>query len=598
MDLSVQLDENALSDGAAVVSRKVQIPATSSLAVDFPVEFKRAGQTKWLWRARMTGEAGESLEDAVRSTLAVGYVAPLLHETLVGRTAEAELNLLANANPQFLEAAGTMQVRLANTRLLGLGEAVAYLQKYPYGCVEQIVSRMIPWIIAAELGKAVPELNKAPDEIKGAIEHGINRLLSMQKPSGGLAYWPGGREPMLWASAYGGFVLATARRHDHPVPVACLDKICEYLKEELRNTSELRDEYELAPRCLALYTLALSGQAEQSYHELVFKKRDVLSAESRALLALAVLESNGPQEMVEELINSKMPAQPQGGYWFGSGERELAVRLMAWTRYRSQDPAVDTLAEELMHACKQGRWGNTQENAWALLALASYAAEVETGTKQFGGSLQYGGPADAFQLDDNKPLFATTHTIVPTTPEQPQAQPLQLSNPDKGMVFTMVQLEGRPRAAKQPRQDRGYSIQRSYAKINDDNTQSEPKDWRVGDRVLITLRIEVRQAAHYLAVDDPLPAVFEAVNPVFKTQEMNTGVDVERDCFSDFREIRTDRALFFADHIRPGNYTIRYLARVCAAGKVTAPAAKIEEMYHPERFGMSATDEVTTNSLE
>ncbi|MCX6875521.1 MAG: MG2 domain-containing protein [Verrucomicrobia bacterium] len=598
VELSVHLDGNAVSDGATVVSRKVQVAATSSVAVDFPVEFKQAGQTKWLWRARMTGEAGESLEDAVQSTLTVGYVAPLLHETLVGRTAEAKLDLLAKANPQFLEAVGTMQVRLANTRLLGLGEAVAYLQKYPYGCVEQTASRMIPWIIAAELGKAVPELNKAPDEINGAIEYGINRLLSMQTSDGGLTYWPGGREPMLWASAYGGLVLATARRYDHSIPVGCLDEICDYLKEGLRDTSACRDEFELAPRCLALYTLALSDKAEPSYHELVFKKRDVLSAESRALLALAVLESNGPAAMVEELINSKMPAQPQGGYWFGSGERELAVRLMAWTRYRWQDPAVDTLAEELMHACQQGRWSNTQENAWALLALASYAAKVETGTKQFGGSLQYGGPAAAFQLDDNKPLFAATHAIVPTTPEQPQAQPLQLSNPDQGMIFTMVQLEGRPRVAKQPRQDRGYSIQRSYAKINDDNTQSVPKDWRVGDRVLITLRIEVRQPAHYLAVDDPLPAVFEAVNPVFKTQEMNTGVDTERDCFSAFREIRTDRALFFADHIQPGNFTIRYLARVCAAGKVSAPAAKIEEMYHPERFGMSATEEVTTSSLE
>jgi uncharacterized protein YfaS (alpha-2-macroglobulin family) len=598
VELSVQLDENARSDDTALVSRKVWIPATSSLAVDFPVEFKRAGLTKWLWRARMTGAAGEALEDAVQSTLAVGYVVPLLHETLVGRTAEAELDLLTNANPQFLQASGTLRVRLANTRLLGLGEAVVYLQQYPYGCAEQTASRMIPWIAASELGKAVPELNRSPDEINAVIEHGINRLLSMQTSSGGLAYWPGGREPMLWVSAYGGFVLATAQRYGHPIPVACLDKICDYLREKLRNTSELRDDYELAPRCLALYTLALSGHAEPSYHELVFKKRDVLSAECRALLALAVLEANGPDEMVEELINSRMPAYPQGGYWFGSGERELAVRLMAWVRHRSQDPAVDTLAEELMHACKQGRWGNTQENAWALLALTTYAAKVETGTKQFGGSLQYGGPADSFQLDDTKPLFAATRAIVPVTPELPLTQPLQLSNPDRALIFSMVQLEGRPRVAKQPRQDRGYSIQRCYAKINDDNSQSQPEHWRVGDRVLVTLRIEVRQTAHYLAVDDPLPSVFEAVNPAFKTQQMNAGVDAELDCFSDFREIRADRALFFADHIQPGNYTIRYLARVCAAGRVTAPAAKIEEMYHPERFGMSATEEVITNVLE
>jgi alpha-2-macroglobulin len=37
----------------------------------------------------------------------------------------------------------------------------------------------------------------------------------------------------------------------------------------------------------------------------------------------------------------------------------------------------------------------------------------------------------------------------------------------------------------------------------------------------------------------------------------------------------------------PGRHQIRYLARVRATGSATAPPAKIEEMYHPERFGLS-----------
>ena len=601
VELNVQLDRTAVAagNGERVFDKKIRVPAHGSQTVDFPVEFQQTGAAKWMWKARLADAANEGgfFEDAVETTLHVGQIAPLLHETLVGRTSDAEANLLDGANPQFLESNGTIAVSLANTRLVGLGGAVSYLDKYPYGCAEQTASRLIPWILAADLERAIPDLRKSPDEVNAAITRGINRLLSMQTPGGGLAFWPGGSEPMFWASAWGGLALATAQRHGHAVPVASLDEICGYLSKQLRDTAERRDDYELSQRCLALYTLALAGKPEPAYHEIIFKKRDALSAESRALLALAILESHGPAEMVEELIDSKMPAQPQGGIWFGSGERELAVRLMAWSQHRPKDRAVDTLSEELLHARKQGHWWTTQGNAWALLALTKYAAQVETGVKKIAGSVRYGGAQDEFRLDEKTRAFETGRALVPTDAAKPEPQPFQLANPSRGLLFTVVKIEGRPRVGRQPRQDRGYLIQRSYSKILDDGSQADANDWHVGDRVLVTLRIEVRQAAHYLAVDDPLPAVFEAVNPVFKSQQMKAADDAGGDSFTDFRELREDRALFFADHVAPGNYTIRYLARVRAAGEVTAPAAKIEEMYHPERFGMTETTQLTSLPL-
>lgn len=49
-------------------------------------------------------------------------------------------------------------------------------------------------------------------------------------------------------------------------------------------------------------------------------------------------------------------------------------------------------------------------------------------------------------------------------------------------------------------------------------------------------------------------------------------------------EIHADRVQFFRDHLPAGRYTITHLARVRAQGEATAPGAKVEEMYHPERF--------------
>ena len=158
-------------------------------------------------------------------------------------------------------------------------------------------------------------------------------------------------------------------------------------------------------------------------------------------------------------------------------------------------------------------------------------------------------------------------------------------------------MEARPKLIAQPAQDRGYSIRREYRKIADDGSLAEFQDARIGDRVLVMLDIEVRNEAGYIAVDDPLPSILEAVNPAFKSQEM-AGERLTRDWMSDYHELREDRALFFANHIQPGRYTIRYLARVCAAGTATAPAAKIEEMYHPERCGLSGTTQVASLPLK
>src|SRR5262249_16649965 len=175
--------------------------------------------------------------------------------------------------------------------------------------------------------------------------------------------------------------------------------------------------------------------------------------------------------------------------------------------------------------------------------------------------------------------------------------PLSLANPKGGLLFTQVKMEARPPVAKQPRQDRGFSLQRNYQKLNDDGSLSNFDSLGVGDRVLVTLQLEVRKAAHFVALDDALPAIFEAVNPEFRTQAMR-GPITTVDWVSNYRELRKDRALFFCDHLAPGSYSVTYLARVRAAGTVIAPPAKIEEMYHPERFGLSEAIEVKSTALE
>jgi uncharacterized protein YfaS (alpha-2-macroglobulin family) len=114
----------------------------------------------------------------------------------------------------------------------------------------------------------------------------------------------------------------------------------------------------------------------------------------------------------------------------------------------------------------------------------------------------------------------------------------------------------------------------------------------------VELSFKVEREARYLALNDPLPSVFEPVHPEFKSQATVTGEALSPGWGADFQELRDDRALFFRDWVTPGTYSVRYLARVRAAGTAIAPAAKIEEMYHPDRFGQTATERVTTRPLK
>ncbi|MFM8719393.1 MAG: hypothetical protein ACKOFH_07680 [Chthoniobacterales bacterium] len=44
----------------------------------------------------------------------------------------------------------------------------------------------------------------------------------------------------------------------------------------------------------------------------------------------------------------------------------------------------------------------------------------------------------------------------------------------------------------------------------------------MGDRVIVTLRVESTRPAHFVAIDDPLPSVLEAVNPARETTPSST----------------------------------------------------------------------------
>jgi uncharacterized protein YfaS (alpha-2-macroglobulin family) len=86
------------------------------------------------------------------------------------------------------------------------------------------------------------------------------------------------------------------------------------------------------------------------------------------------------------------------------------------------------------------------------------------------------------------------------------------------------------------------------------------------------------------------------VNPEFATQNQRKDAKDQDDAWAcDHRELRNDKALFFTnDWSQLGRFSLSYLARVIAEGDVIAPPARIEAMYQPDHYGLSAIQRVQT----
>jgi uncharacterized protein YfaS (alpha-2-macroglobulin family) len=519
----------------------------------------------------------------------VGMPALLLRETVLGDVREAANDLLAGVNPQLLEGTGSVAVTISNTRLTSLRESITYLREYSYRCAEQTVSRLVPWAVRAQLGPVLPETSK--EEIEEAIRAGVAEIFAMQTGQDGLSMWPDGSAPQLFPSAYAVLVLSMLEPQGVSLP-AGWEQLLGYLSRELRGIEKMRAETQLNERTLALFALAAAGRAEPAYHAQLFRRRAELSRETRALLALAIIHAKGPSAMVDDLTNPKKSA-PEGLSWFGGPARERAIQLMAWSAHKPASPEVGKLVKELQQFRTNGRWASTQDNAWALLALTRYFSAVERDARPVQGAVVYRDIQTPFEVTRETPAKTQIFTFDQTAP---LAQ-LAVQNPGKGVLFSESRFLVRPPVGDQPRQDRGYAVARSYQKLAEDGSLTDIADLKVGDRVLVTLRVESPRPGHFVAIDDPVPSIFEPVNPSFESRAVGGSENIARDWVSDYREVRSDRVLIFCDSLPAGAFQFRYLARVRSAGTATAPSTKVEEMYRPERFGLSESLRVVSRAV-
>ncbi|MBF0244647.1 MAG: hypothetical protein HQL31_05195, partial [Planctomycetes bacterium] len=300
-------------------------------------------------------------------------------ERIVERFQVQSGNILSlECGSDFLAGTGNCLLKISAHPLTELSESLDYLLQYPYGCVEQSTSRMLPLIYLSDLATIQDKNRLSAEEVQHLMELGLTRLLSMQTHSGGLSMWPGGRNPYDYGSVYAAFMISEARRAGFEIPESLKDPLLDYLEGMVENNCrEDTLAHSANNSAFALYVLAREGR--NPAHWLDDVEVMLKEVEGRSLgstysgwiyLQLARHAIDGT---VSKLSEGLWPQKRSSGEDLDSPLRSLALKLCALLEISPQDPNLPALVQRLKEQSKKGRWANTQENAFALLAMGKYA---------------------------------------------------------------------------------------------------------------------------------------------------------------------------------------------------------------------------------
>jgi len=349
--VSLQAGADILRPGSPSVDepvRTITVPAHGEKRVDWDTQVVGDGRAT----VRMVAQTDEE-SDAVEQTFpALAYgVQKFVTAAGVLQSDQNHAGLTVTLPHDRRAGSAALLVQINPSLAATTLDALPYLADYPYGCVEQTLSRFLPSVVVAHalkdagvnldtlhtralalaareragtpFGQAhaaaltddptgysypsgTPGVLKTPAlagelghtdrwrgpvfnpaELQSMVDDGLSRLVSMQRADGGWGWWGGSSESDPYMSAYVVYGLATARAAGVAVPEGVLARGNGYLAGDLKNRDDERD--------LAVWEAFALSQTPQTFPAsgravvgVVYGERARLSPYGQALLALTL----------------------------------------------------------------------------------------------------------------------------------------------------------------------------------------------------------------------------------------------------------------------------------------------------------------------
>ena len=473
---------------------------------------------------------------------------------------------------------------------IGFAGGLRYLVKYPYGCLEQTTSKVFPLLYFSDIAKTVdPEL-ALDDNVDHFLTQGIEKLEGMLTSSNHFSYWPGGQYINHWSSIYASHFLIEARKAGYEVSDRVYDGLIDGLKQQVKEISGKQksvnesNRYNTQRAVYGCYVLAAAGQPEKGVmHYLKNNLLSGLSEYSQFQLAGAFALS-GELETALSMLPVSISPQNEGsrdtGRNFDSPVRSQAIILDVLSEVNENHSSIPTLVSNLSKAAsKRNRWGTTQENAFAFLALGKIMKKQMDGN--YTGNITLNGEHLA-DFDSTTPSFRLDGA------DWDGAQ-VKIAIKGTGNCYYYWSAFGIRRDSHIEEYDRDIEVQRRY--LNQEGVPYE-NEFQHGDMIIAEVTVKALTSnLQNVVVVDMLPAGFEIENARLASRAGIPWLKIQ-DFRPDYVDIRDDRLIFFGSFPRQRERKFHYALRAVTRGDFTLPPVSAEAMYDPVKSSVAGSGNI------
>ncbi|MGL5743356.1 MAG: alpha-2-macroglobulin [Legionella sp.] len=553
--------------GAA--TQTVQISEGQEQTVHYKVKAKSLlGAANLSFKASMDNKTS-----TMSASLSVRPAMPLSTFITSGKTDEAQktLDIMQTLYPEYRQVNATVST---SPMILVFG-LQRYLDNYPYGCTEQLTSKVLPLLAMNNQTGFTDETKK----INAKVNETVQMLSQRQMSNGGFSYWPGlgDNHGNDFATVYAMHFLTEAKAQWFNIPNDMFFNGINYLKTlASQSVSDLEGA---RIQAYAIYILTRNEIVTTNYLanlQLYLEKdkakawqTDITSAYIAASYQL--LQSH---DEANQLIGLYKPQSNQAYFndFYDSAIADAQYLYLVAKHFPNLLPQVgDELLMRLIQAINTNEI-NTVLSGYTSLALWAY---------QYIGSNNSNTILSLTKIktdnqETNVPVGQGTYQKVDI---DANTLKVRFNNPDKKTFFYQLMQSGFDRVTPNTPLKHGLEIFREYKDAKGNVVTSTP----LGSEIEVHIQIRAMNTDYLsnIAIEDLLPGGFEVVSDSLKN---NTAMD--------YIDAREDRVNFFGD-VTSSAKEIVYKIKAVNVGQYIVPPAYAEAMYDPTTKAHGASSAIT-----
>ena len=517
--------------------------------------------------------------------------------------------------PSFADnGVGSLTLTLDATRLSLLDSSINYLFRYPYGCLEQRSSAIMPLVVFGEYLDAL-SLKSEVINPRRVVENELRSWANIQLSNGGFPYWPTGTSSDFYVTLRIAHIIAIAKSKGMTIPsslnvpslVAFLNR--EYQALQSRRSNSYDYIYQSYLQSYMLYVFSLLGERVDPSRLAEILNRDNIDPSVLAFIGMTYravgreAEAANTAQRLRNLIRMTArgaeltdPLEKNRFSYYGGNIEQMALALQFFADQYKGDDINTRLLYSLLESQRAGAgfWQSTAVTVRVLSAVDALIKAENLTNIDVNGTVKLG--ATELLKGSFKGLGAKPVTSVIDFSNQAlsdiakdRMHQLTFTRNGTGNIYYTASLRYAIPSELQSFRDEGLGL---FLSLHDINTDEEIKTSALqsGKTYRARVRVSSSRDRRYVALRVPVPSGAEILDMAFVTtasyaETSGNESETQRGSWLSHQTIRDNEIQYFWDYFNKGESTVNFLFRTARRGVYPTPPLQAECMYEPEIFG-------------